>query len=63
MKITQQELDQELSALRAFGLTEEEIEGFVEFYQDTLEIGPHKEKRVCVLNTGKKKSERASDNL
>jgi hypothetical protein len=56
MKITQKELEQELNSLRAFGLTQEELEGYVEFYKDTLEVEPVKGRKVRVLNSGRKKS-------
>jgi len=56
MKITQKELEQELISLKAFGLTIEELEGYVEFYEGTLEVEPVNKKIIWVLNTGRRKS-------
>jgi hypothetical protein len=56
MKITQKELEQELNSLEAFGLTQEELEGYVKFYKDTLEVELIKKRKVQVLNSGCRKN-------
>ena len=52
MEISKKELEQELALLKSFGLTDEEFEGIIEFFEYTLEI---KTKRICVLNSGPRK--------
>lgn len=59
MKITQKELEQELAklnSLKVFGLTQNELEGYIEFYKDTLEIEPTDGRKIWILNSRCKKN-------
>ena len=55
LKITKKELSMELDSLKAFGLTREELEGFVDFCKYTLEMESSSKRRIRVLN-GKSKN-------
>lgn len=54
MTITKKELELEINALKDFGLTSEEIEGYLEFYKDTFIIEEIKNKKVRVINSKKR---------
>lgn len=49
--ITKRELNSEINILRSFGLTLEEIEGYLEFYKEIFKIEDFKYRRTQVLNT------------
>lgn len=55
MTITKKELELEFISLEKFGLTEEELEGYFEFFEDAFQIEDSKVKKIRVLNTKKKK--------
>lgn len=53
MKITQKEFDQDTLSLLSFGMLPEEIEAYFEFFGQEIETQTNK--RVRILNCGRKK--------
>ena len=54
MKITKEEYRKELASLKkTFGVTDDEIEGIIEFFNDTLEI-EQSGRKTRVFNSGRR---------
>ena len=52
MKISKKEYDREIAFLKSCKVTDEELDGLLEFFEYTIEIEPNR-KRTRVLNSRK----------